>query len=130
MSMVDGWAGVDSAGYDGGSRYEAYETFINDIARVIPVIKVDYSRFRTAEGATNLPSAYIVMAYIVCAYIVRAYLVCAYIVMAYIVCAYIVMAYIVMAEGAAHLPSRCSSSNSARAPSLLAKWLPAGMTWG
>jgi len=29
--------------------HAAYEVFISDIARVIPVIKVDYSRFRTAE---------------------------------------------------------------------------------
>merc|ERR1712048_1386049 len=31
------------------SLHAAYEVFIADIARVIPVIKVDYSRFRTAE---------------------------------------------------------------------------------
>jgi hypothetical protein len=31
------------------SLHAAYEAFIADIARVIPVIKVDYSRFRTAE---------------------------------------------------------------------------------
>merc|ERR1712039_272901 len=29
--------------------HAAYEVFIKDIARVIPVIKVDYERFRTAE---------------------------------------------------------------------------------
>lgn len=29
--------------------HKAYEVFIADIARVIPVIKVDYSQFRTAE---------------------------------------------------------------------------------
>merc|ERR1712083_1004447 len=29
--------------------HAAYEVFIADIARVIPVIKIDYSRFRTAE---------------------------------------------------------------------------------
>ena len=29
--------------------HAAYESFIDDIARIIPVIKVDYSRFRTAE---------------------------------------------------------------------------------
>ena len=29
--------------------HAAYEAFIRDIARVIPVIKVDYSKFRTAE---------------------------------------------------------------------------------
>jgi len=29
--------------------HAAYEEFINDIARVIPVIKVNYSEFRTAE---------------------------------------------------------------------------------
>merc|ERR1712187_218327 len=29
--------------------HAAYEVFIKDIARVIPVIKVDYQRFRTAE---------------------------------------------------------------------------------
>merc|ERR1712107_107781 len=29
--------------------HAAYEVFIADIARVIPVIKVDYSNFRTAE---------------------------------------------------------------------------------
>eukprot|EP00930_Biecheleria_cincta_P039946 TRINITY_DN27410_c0_g1_i2.p1 TRINITY_DN27410_c0_g1~~TRINITY_DN27410_c0_g1_i2.p1 ORF type:complete len:304 (+),score=42.37 TRINITY_DN27410_c0_g1_i2:50-913(+) len=31
------------------SLHAAYEIFIADIARVIPVIKVDYSKFRTAE---------------------------------------------------------------------------------
>ena len=29
--------------------HASYEVFINDIARTIPVIKVDYNRFRTAE---------------------------------------------------------------------------------
>eukprot|EP01048_Picozoa_sp_COSAG05_P007951 COSAG05_NODE_581_length_8548_cov_3.360279_7_plen_97_part_00 len=29
--------------------HAAYEEFITDIARVIPVIKVDYSQFRTAD---------------------------------------------------------------------------------
>merc|ERR1712217_860260 len=29
--------------------HAAYEVFIKDISRVIPVIKVDYERFRTAE---------------------------------------------------------------------------------
>merc|ERR1711941_33167 len=29
--------------------HAAYEVFIKDISRVIPVIKVDYQRFRTAE---------------------------------------------------------------------------------
>ena len=29
--------------------YDAYEVFLQDIARVIPVIKVDYNKFRTAE---------------------------------------------------------------------------------
>jgi hypothetical protein len=29
--------------------HAAYETFLHDIARVIPVIRVDYSMFRTAE---------------------------------------------------------------------------------
>ena len=29
--------------------HAAYEDFIKDISRVIPVIKVDYSQFRTAE---------------------------------------------------------------------------------
>lgn len=29
--------------------HAAYETFISDIARVIPVIRVDYSKFRTAD---------------------------------------------------------------------------------
>jgi len=29
--------------------HDAYEKFISEIARIIPVIKVDYSRFRTAE---------------------------------------------------------------------------------
>ena len=32
--------------------YDAYEAFITDIARVIPVIRVDYSKFRTAEVST------------------------------------------------------------------------------
>jgi len=31
------------------SLHAAYEVFIKDIARVIPVIKVDYQRFRTAQ---------------------------------------------------------------------------------
>jgi deoxyadenosine kinase len=31
------------------SLHHAYETFITEIAKIIPVIKVDYSRFRTAE---------------------------------------------------------------------------------
>ena len=29
--------------------HAAYERFLNEISRIIPVIKVDYSRFRTAE---------------------------------------------------------------------------------
>ena len=29
--------------------YTAYEDFVNDIAKIIPVIKVDYQRFHTAE---------------------------------------------------------------------------------
>ena len=33
--------------------YNAYESFISDIARVIPVIKVNYSKFRTAEEMAN-----------------------------------------------------------------------------
>mmetsp|Transcript_19963 Transcript_19963/g.28687 ORF Transcript_19963/g.28687 Transcript_19963/m.28687 type:complete len:255 (+) Transcript_19963:72-836(+) len=37
--------------------YNAYETFIADIARVIPVIKVDYSRFRTAEEMAKMIKA-------------------------------------------------------------------------
>merc|ERR1711879_859191 len=32
----------------------AYEVFIADIARVIPVIKVDYSNFRTAEEMAKM----------------------------------------------------------------------------
>jgi deoxyadenosine kinase len=31
------------------SLYDAYEIFIAEIARTIPVIKVDYSNFRTPE---------------------------------------------------------------------------------
>ena len=34
--------------------HEAYENFIADIARVIPVIKVDYSRFRTVEEMARM----------------------------------------------------------------------------
>jgi len=34
--------------------HAAYEVFIKDIARVIPVIKVDYQRFRTAEEMAAL----------------------------------------------------------------------------
>jgi len=34
--------------------HAAYEVFINDISRVIPVIKVDYTRFRTAEEMANI----------------------------------------------------------------------------
>lgn len=37
--------------------YNAYEHFIADIARVIPVIKVDYSRFRTAEEMAKVIKA-------------------------------------------------------------------------
>ena len=29
--------------------HNAYERFLNEISRIIPVIKVDWSRFRTAE---------------------------------------------------------------------------------
>ena len=29
--------------------YKAYENFVNDIAKVIPVIKVDYQRFHSAD---------------------------------------------------------------------------------
>ena len=36
------------------SLYNAYEHFIADISRVIPVIKVDYSRFRTAEEMAKM----------------------------------------------------------------------------
>ena len=39
--------------------YEAYEVFIAEIARVIPVIKVDYSEFRTPdEMAQRIVSEY------------------------------------------------------------------------
>ena len=39
--------------------YTAYEEFIQDIARVIPVIKVDYSKFRTAgEMAAQIKREY------------------------------------------------------------------------
>merc|ERR1711982_42281 len=34
--------------------HAAYEVFIADIARVIPVIKVDYSRFQTAEDMARV----------------------------------------------------------------------------
>merc|ERR1712187_742306 len=34
--------------------HAAYDVFIADIARVIPVIKVDYSRFRTAEEMSRV----------------------------------------------------------------------------
>merc|ERR1712014_32152 len=34
--------------------HKAYEVFIADIARVIPVIKVDYSRFQTAEDMARV----------------------------------------------------------------------------
>ena len=36
------------------SLHQAYEEFIADIARVIPVIKVDYSKFRTAEQVITI----------------------------------------------------------------------------
>jgi len=36
------------------SLHAAYEFFIADIARVIPVIKVDYSTFRTAEEMVRI----------------------------------------------------------------------------
>ena len=39
--------------------HAAYEQFITEIARVIPVIKVDYSQFRTAEQmATKIEEEY------------------------------------------------------------------------
>lgn len=39
--------------------YNAYEEFISEISRVIPVIKVDYSEFRTAdEMAMRIASEY------------------------------------------------------------------------
>ena len=39
--------------------HAAYEVFIKDIARIIPVIKVDYSRFRTPEEmASAIKSEY------------------------------------------------------------------------
>jgi hypothetical protein len=34
--------------------HSAYEEFVADIARVIPVIKVDYNRFRTAEDMAKV----------------------------------------------------------------------------
>ena len=34
--------------------HKAYETFIHDISRVIPVIRVDYSRFQTAEAMAKM----------------------------------------------------------------------------
>lgn len=34
--------------------YDAYEVFLHDIARVIPVIKVDWSSFRTTEVCVQL----------------------------------------------------------------------------
>jgi deoxyadenosine kinase len=37
--------------------HAAYESFINDIARVIPVIKVDYNRFHTAEEMASMIKA-------------------------------------------------------------------------
>jgi deoxyadenosine kinase len=37
--------------------HEAYEEFIEDIARVIPVIKVDYNRFHTAEEMAKVIKA-------------------------------------------------------------------------
>ena len=37
--------------------HKAYENFINDIARIIPVIKVDYRRFRTAEEMATVIKA-------------------------------------------------------------------------
>jgi len=37
--------------------HAAYEVFISDIARVIPVIKVDYSQFRTAEEMAKVVKA-------------------------------------------------------------------------
>ena len=47
--------------------HKAYESFINDIARIIPVIKVDYRRFRTAEEmATVIKEEYQKIANIRC----------------------------------------------------------------
>ena len=41
------------------SLHAAYESFITEIAKIIPVIKVDYSRFRTAEEmATAIKKEY------------------------------------------------------------------------
>merc|ERR1712039_672761 len=37
--------------------HAAYEAFINDISRVIPVIKVDYQRFRTADEMAQVIKA-------------------------------------------------------------------------
>merc|ERR1712137_747495 len=37
--------------------HAAYEVFIKDIARVIPVIKVDYSKFKTAEEMAQIIQA-------------------------------------------------------------------------
>merc|ERR1712039_1074046 len=37
--------------------HAVYETFINDISRVIPVIKVDYQRFRTADEMAQVIKA-------------------------------------------------------------------------
>jgi deoxyadenosine kinase len=34
--------------------YEAYEEFLGDISKVIPVIRVNYSKFKTAEEMAKI----------------------------------------------------------------------------
>ena len=36
------------------SLHAAYEEFIKDIARIIPVIRVNYERFRTADEMADM----------------------------------------------------------------------------
>ena len=43
--------------------YSAYEAFITDIARIIPVIRVNYERFRTANEMAEMIIRYICSQY-------------------------------------------------------------------
>ena len=46
--------------------YSAYEAFITDIARIIPVIRVNYERFRTANEMAEMIIRYICNQYELC----------------------------------------------------------------
>ena len=46
--------------------YSAYEAFITDIARIIPVIRVNYERFRTANEMAEMIIRYVCSQYELC----------------------------------------------------------------